>query len=250
MPIYDPDHVEYTITSGHIQVVMDSGEQLPAYWAHPSLGSRFPGVALIHDWWGVNAVVRRLAHLFAQMGHYVIVPDLFYGRVATTPQEAMALVEGLGEEGYPRVHSALSVLEHHHQCNRDVAVIGLGMGGSLAFEAAIVRDDLEAAVAFAGFPQRYFGRFGESNTPILALYGSKEPHIRPKVIERLRRELAASKKNLPHEVVIVEGIGHDFFVEGLSETEQEQGRAALSRTLAFMEQFLKGPTGQPPRPKR
>lgn len=247
MPIYDPDHVEYSVTSGHIQVVMDNGEQLPAYWAHPSLGSKFPGVALVHDWWGVNALVRRLAHLFAQMGHYVIVPDLFYGKTATTPKEAMALVEALGDKGYPRVHGALSVLEQHHQCNRDVAVIGLGMGGSLAFEAAIVRNDLEAAIAFAGFPQHYFGRFGESNTPILAFYGSREPHISGRVIEKLQAELAQSKHKLPHEVVLVEGIGHDFFIDGLSDTERQQSRAALTKAMAFMDKFLAGPKYQQPK---
>jgi len=241
LPIYDPSHVEYSITSGHIQIVMDRGEQLPAFWAHPSMGNRFPGVALIHDWWGVNSVVRRLANFFAQMGYYVIVPDLFSGKVTDSPREAMALVEALGDAGYPRIHAALSALEHHHQCNGDVAAVGLGMGGSLAFEAAIVREDLEAAVAFAGFPQRYFGRFADSRTPILAFYGSDEPHIKPTVIEKLRKELAQSRHDIQHEVEVLPGVGHDIFIDGLSEAQQQQGRAAISRTLAFLEKYLKGP---------
>lgn len=241
MPIYDPSHVEYSITSGHIQIVMDSGEQLPAFWAHPSMGNRFPGVALIHDWWGVNSIVRRLANFFAQMGYYVIVPDLFGSKVTESPREAMALVEALGDAGYPRVHTALSALEHHHQCNGDVAAIGLGMGGSLAFEAAIVRKDLEAAVAYAGFPQRYFGRFKDAKTPILAFYGSDEPHVKPPVIAKLRTELAASPQEVRHEVVVLPGLGHDIFMDGLSAAQQQEGRAAISKTLTFLEQYLKGP---------
>jgi carboxymethylenebutenolidase len=246
LPIYDPDHIEYDVTSGNIQIVMDNGEQLPAYWAHPSLGTKFPAIALVHDWWGVTPIVRRLAHFFAQIGHYVIVPDLFEGQVTEDPKQAMALVEKLGDGGYPRVHTSLSVLEQHHQSNRDVAVIGLGMGGSLAFEAAIVRDDLEAAVAFGGFPQRYFGRFDESNTPILACYGSEEPHIKANVIKKLRQELAQSPQKLPHQVEIIDGLGHDFFVDGMIDTQREQSRDALSMTTNFLEQFLEGPS-QPPR---
>ena len=238
MPVYDPNHIEYSITSGHIHIVMDDGHQLPAYWSHPKLGNRFPGIALIHDWWGVNSAVRRLAHLFSQMGYYVIVPDLFNEQVATTPQQAMALVEALGDKGYPRIHAALTTLESHHQGNKDVAAVGIGMGGSLAFEAAIVRDDLEAAVAFAGFPQRYFGRFKDAQTPILAFYGSDEPHIKAPVIEQLKREFVQSQ--VGHEVVILPNIGHDFFIDGLSEEQQTQGRSAISKTLEFLEKFLKG----------
>lgn len=241
MPIYDPSHVEYSITSGHIQIVMDSGEQLPAFWAHPSMGNKFPGVALIHDWWGVNSIARRLANFFAQMGYYVIAPDLFGGQTTDSPREAMALVEALGDAGYPRVHNALSALEHHHQCNGDVAAIGLGMGGSLAFEAAIVRKDLEAAVVYGGFPQRYFGRFKDSHAPILAFYGSDEPHVKSPVIEKLRKELAGNPHGIQHEVEILSGLEHDIFIDGLSAAQQQQGRAAINKTLAFLEQYLKGP---------
>jgi len=215
MPIYDPDHVEYRIVNGHIRIAMEDGSSLPAYWSHPAVGSSFPGIALIHDWWGITPIVRRMAHLFAQVGYYVIVPDLFDEKVASTPQEAMQLVEALGDGGYQRVHTALTALEQHHHCNRDVAAVGIGMGGSLAFEAAITRTDLEAAIAYYGFPQRYLGLFKEAKAPILAFYGSNEPYVLPTVVERLRRELAETSAS--HEVVVMDGAGHDFFSDNVSQ---------------------------------
>lgn len=243
MPIYNPDHVEYRIVSGHIRIAMEDGQQLPAYWSHPSIGSKFPGIALIHDWWGITPIVRRMAHLFAQVGYYVIVPDLFEEEVAATPQDAMRLVESLGDGGYPRVDSALSVLERHHHCNADVAAVGIGMGGSLAFEAALARNDLEAAVSFYGFPQRYFGLMQDAKAPILAVYGSEEPYILPNVVERLRRELSGSR--FAHEVVVLDGAGHDFFSEQLPEPQREYGRRAWHKTLTFLEEHLTGPTRPP-----
>jgi carboxymethylenebutenolidase len=239
MPIYDPQHVEYGITNGHIQVVVEGGRQFPAYWAHPNIGSLFPAVALIHDWWGLTPAVRRMANLFAQSGYYVIAPDLFGGQIATTPLEAIELVKKLGEGGYPLIDAALSALETHHNTNADVAAIGLGMGGSLAFEAAILRPDLEAAVSFYGFPQRYLGRFKDATTPILAVYGSEEPHILPPVVARLQQELAQTP--LPHEVVVLEGLGREFFADGANDWQREQGRQVLNLTFAFLEKFLKGP---------
>ena len=247
MPMYDPDHVEYNVTSGHIRIAMESGEMLPAFWAHPNLTTRFPGVVLIHDWWGVNGIVRRLAHLLAQVGHYVIVPDLFEGQTARTPTEALSLLEKLGSKAYNRIDTALSVLETHHLCNADVAAIGLGMGGSLAFEAAIIRGDLEAAVAYAGFPQRYLGHFGKSNTPILAFYGTQEQYVPAEAIDRLKQELTTSP--LDHEVVMLDGAEHDIFADALPEHKRELSRVAWHKTLDFLETYLEGPT-QPPERKR
>lgn len=241
MPIYDPSHVEYQITTGHIHIATESGGQVPAYWAHPNIGSKLPAVALIHDWWGITPLVRRMANHFAQTGYYVIVPDMFDGKVAANPQEAMELVERLGDQGFIRVDTALSVLEKHHHTNSKVAAVGLGMGGSLAFESAIVRPDLEAAVAYSGFPQRYLGRFKEANTPILAFYGSEEPHIPRSVIERLRQEFKQSVK-AQHDIVLCEGLGHDLFAEDLSDVQRDAGRMALRRTFAFLETYVGGPT--------
>lgn len=246
MPIYDPNRVEYGITNGHIQIVVEGGKQLPAYWSHPNLGNRFPAIALIHDWWGLTPVVRRMAHLFAQSGYYVVVPDLFNGQVAATPQEAIELVKALGEDGYPRINAALGVLESHHNTNGDVAAVGIGMGGSLAFEAAILRHDLEAAVSYYGFPQRYLGRFKDAQAPILAFYGSDEPHVLPPVVARLRQELALSQ--LPHEVVTLDGVGRDFFSDHATVFQQERGRQALNHTFAFLEKFLQGPVRPTTRP--
>lgn len=247
MPLYDPDHIEYRINTGHIQIVLDDGNKLPAYWAHPLLGRKFPGVAIIHDWWGLTDIVRRLGNLFAQMGHYVIIPDLFQGRVARTPQEAIKLVEGLQENGYNRIHDALTVLENHHQCNRSVAAVGIGMGGSLAFEAAIKRTDLEAAVAYGGFPHRYFGQFKDANTPICAFYGEQEPYIVPSAVEKLRKELAISSKGLDNHVIVIPGLSHDVFSNTLTETQKSQTSVALKETFAFLDKHLESAIRQQPR---
>jgi carboxymethylenebutenolidase len=246
MPIYEPDHVEYSITSGHVKIVMDDGKQLPAYWAHPMFGRKFPGVAIIHDWWGLTAMIRHMANLFAQMGHYVMVPDFFDGLEADTPQEAMRLVRSIGDKAYPRIAAALDVLESHHQCNASVAAVGIGMGGSLAFEAAIRRDDLEAVVAYGGFPDRYFGQFKRANTPIYAFYGANEPHISQANIEHLQNELQATEHDITHKVELVPTIEHEFFAESLNNTQRNHSRDVLKHTFAFLDEHLIGPK-KPPR---
>lgn len=241
MSIYDAHHMEFTITSSHITIMTDNGVQVPAYLSHPQLGQKFSGIVLIHDWWGVNQDIRHLYNFLAQMGYYVIVPDLFLGQVATSPERAMELYDEFADTIYDKVNAALAVLETHHQCNRKVAAIGVGMGGSMAFEAAIKRDDLEAAVAFSGFPQRYLKQFDQANTPILAFFGSEERFIKPVVVDALRKALATDQ----HIVKVMDGIQHDFFKDGLNAQQERSVREALDFTLDFLEEQIGKLPGSP-----
>lgn len=234
MPAFEPQHVEYNVISGRISVVGDDGAYLPAYWSHPDIGGRFPAVVILHDWWGITDVERDMAHRFAQLGYYVLIPDLFDGAVANTPEEAYKLVEERGKHSYRTVDTALSAIENHIRTDGNTAAVGLGMGGSFAYEAAIKRDSLEVAVSFYGFPQRYFGKFQAAKAPILAIYGSNEPHVSREVIEQLRGEL--SESHLKHEVVILDGVGRDFLQSNVTSGATEQATAlAWAKMLAFLE---------------
>ena len=154
--------------------------------------------------------------------------------MANTPEEAYKLVEERGKHSYRTVDTALSAIENHIRTDGNTAAVGLGMGGSFAYEAAIKRDSLEVAVSFYGFPQRYFGKFQAAKAPILAIYGSNEPHVSREVIEQLRGEL--SESHLKHEVVILDGVGRDFLQSNVTSGATEQATAlAWAKMLAFLE---------------
>jgi len=237
--------MEFTITSSQITIMTDDGVQVPAFLAHPQLGQKFSGIVLIHDWWGVNHEIRQLSNFLAQMGYYVIVPDLFLGQTAINAKQAIELYDEHAPNIFAKVNASLAVLENHHQCNRKVAAIGVGMGGSMAFEAAVKRNDLEAAIAFGGFPQRYLKQFDETNTPILALYGKEDPFIKPVIIKTLQQVLGKARLKDEHEVKILEYIKHDFFTKNLTKKQEKSVREALDYTLDFLEEKIGKLPGSP-----
>ncbi|MEO0561912.1 MAG: dienelactone hydrolase family protein [Chloroflexota bacterium] len=241
MPLYKTDRVEYNIVTGNITIAMENGQQLPAYWAHPARGNRFPAVALIHNWWGITAVVRRMANLFAQTGYYAIIPDLFDGQLPKTPTEAAAAVKSLGDNAFRKIDASLTVLESHHMSNRKVAAVGIGMGGTLAYQAAIERDDLEVAVSFYGFPQKMLGTFDRANTPILAVYGTEDQFIKPVVVRSLKQELATTPLANDHQVLEIQGAKHDFIVDRPNATEEQQVNVAWQTAQGFIDKFIEPP---------
>jgi len=58
------------------------------FFVHPEATGSYPGIVLVHEWWGLNDTMKEQARTLASQGYNVIAVDLF-GTVATTPAEAM-----------------------------------------------------------------------------------------------------------------------------------------------------------------
>ena len=80
-----------------------------------------------------------------------------------------------------------------------------------------------AAVSFSGFPQTYIGKFRACPVPVLAFYGSADPLIPQTMVERLRGELRASALRDQHQVVTLDGAGHELFPEEPTDAERDTG---------------------------
>lgn len=235
------DRVEYPITSGYIQVVAE-GHALPAFWAHPDTGGTFPGLVLIHDRWGLVDSVRRLARRFAETGYYVIAPDLLGGHLPQTPDEAQGRADALVETGPPGLAAALEALRTHHRCNGDIAVVGLGMGSTLALSLAVARDDLKAAVVFNGHLELYRLSLAAAPTPVLGFYGDG--------VEGMSTARAAELEHgsggvANHRFVVYPGVEGDFFDEHSPDYTPAVMGEVWGRVLDFLQARLARPS-QPP----
>ncbi len=233
--MYETRLVQHRITSGFINIVADT-HYLPAYWAHPELGGVFPGLVLIHEWWGLTAQIRRQVRRFAELGFYVIAPDLFNRKTARTADEGLALQQQLGEAGPPRVAAALRALETHHRFNGHIAVVGWQLGGELAYHAALHRTDLNAAVVFYGKPDDYLMLMPAAETPILAFYGEKDQTVSPDMIEHVRAAL--SKSSARSEVIVYPGAMMGFFNDDLPTYHEQAAADAWGKMLDFLCEHL------------
>ncbi len=244
--MYPTRHVQYHSVSGYVQIVSD-GHYLPAFWAHPELGGPFPGLVLLHDYWGLTAFVRSQVRHLAEMGYYVIAPDLFNRQNAETLEQAQALMKQLGMTALPYVVAALNALKTHNRCNGKMGLVGWGMGGGFGLQTAVVRDDLRALVVFYGLPPESELMPAELRTmecPVLGLFAAKDTETPVARVEQVRQTLDALKRG--DEIVVYPDVERGFLDDTRDTFHPVAATDAWNRMQVFLETQLE--VSPPPKP--
>jgi carboxymethylenebutenolidase len=114
-------------------------------------GGKPPGLVVLQEWWGINDQIQAVAQRFAAAGFAVLVPDLYHGKVAQSPEEAGRMMKAL-DHGVAVQEIAGAVDYLRANGNGKVAVTGFCLGGALAFASAVHIRGLAAVVPFYGLP--------------------------------------------------------------------------------------------------
>lgn len=238
----DSHHLQHHISSGFIRVVTDVQTYVPAFWAHPIHGGPFPGLVLLHDDWGVQAVARANAHRLAEAGYYVIVPDLFEGNRAESQIQADALEARYKPSAKPKVNAGLEALRTHPRCNRKIALVGWDLGADVGLRLALEQPDIMAAVIMSGDPSPVLGSLDNLQCPVLAIFGEQDPLNQ--YADPLRQELSTIDQR--HQVVQFPGAQHAFYNHVSPEYSPDDAETAFETLINFLEEHQ----GKPPAPTR
>ena len=167
-------------------------------------GSRVPAVVVLHEIFGVNDDIRRIARRFADHGYLAAVPDLmaggwYLGCVVRAARDLRA--GGGGSVGI--LEALIADLEARPDVGK-VGVAGFCMGGGFALLLG-TRDRVAAAGAFYGDvpPDDRLARA----CPIVGGYGGRDRLFAAQG-RRLAATLAALGKE--HDVRIYDDCGHSY----------------------------------------
>ena len=238
----EASHFQYNVTVGYIRVVVDANLDVPAFWAHPQVGGPFPGLILLHDDWGLGEHMRSLSYRFAQMGYYVLAPDLFDGNYATQQLQADALELRYKELASAKVGASIKALETHHKCNAKIAVIGWDLGADVAMQFTIEQPDIMAAVAFYGDASQFGDRLAAINCPLLTILGDQDP-ITQRTLEAVRQHLDPTAKI--HDTLLYPNAPHGFYNDTRPTYAPPAAEDAWAKVLSFLRQYQ----GTPPPPE-
>ena len=168
-----------------------------------------PGVVVLHELFGLNDDIRRIADRFAASGYAAFVPDLYrHGNRALCL--ARLLATGVSADAERRTLADIEDARRHLAARPEVdgarlAVAGFCLGGGFALLFA-ARGGVKAASVNYGTVPKDRAKL-RSVCPVVGSYGALDRQFAPHG-RRLEEHLTAL--GIPHDVKIYEGAGHSF----------------------------------------
>ncbi|GAB4554865.1 MAG: dienelactone hydrolase family protein [Anaerolineae bacterium] len=235
--VFTTRFVQHRITSGYISIY-EGAVQLPAFWAHPEIGGFFPGLVLIHGEKGLNSQIRMRVRRYAELGYYVIAPELLTR--AECEQPIADIRTKLREQGLPRILAAIEALRTHNRFNGHMGLVGWLTGGELTLNMALTHKDVRAAVVFGGDPRPMLSELSHSDTPLLAFYGDDDPEVLPHVLNQMWESL--SQSSVQWQIVVYPGVTNEFKDETSPKYHAHYAADAWYRAAEFLHAHLDPPS--------
>ncbi len=212
--------------AGTIALTSNKGDEIEAYYAHPTDAESYGSVVVIHHMPGYDSSTKEIARRFAAHGYAAIVPNLFH-RYAPGASSGDAAAAARAAGGVPDaqcledVGGAAAFLRAQKGANGKVGVIGYCSGGRQTYLSAC-NLDVDAAVDCYGggvvvapdqlTPERpvaVIDMTKDMRCPMLGLFGAEDANPSPEHTALMEEELKAHGKT--YEFHTYEHAGHAFF---------------------------------------
>ncbi|MEU0934610.1 dienelactone hydrolase family protein [Embleya sp. NPDC005971] len=188
----------------------ETGRGLTGYLARPKGKGPWPGVVVLYEGTGPDAVNRRHADRMAETGYLALMPDLYHGRSPNRCLISMmrAVSTGRGRP-YADIEAARQWLSAATECTGRIGVIGFCMGGGFALVLAGQGTYDVAAANYAQLPRDPDVAL-RGACPIVASYGGRDKAFGGAAV---KLEAALRRAGVEHDVELYPDAGHSFLNE-------------------------------------
>lgn len=200
----------------------------------------FPGLIVIHEYWGLNDWVKEQASKLSDQGYVALAIDLYRGKVADNPDLAHELMRGVPTDRAMRdLRAAYDFLAAQPNVRKDrIGSIGWCMGGGYSLDTALAEPGLAATVINYGHLATDTAELKKINAPILGLFGGQDRGITPEDVKKFQQAMEQLGKKI--EVKIYPDAGHAFENPNNKQGYRAEDAAdAWKRTVEFLGGTLK-----------
>ena len=223
---------KYTVTS---ETVAYDG-QVNGYFAHPQTAGHYPGVVMVHEWWGLNDNIKTMASQLAGQGYNVLAVDLYHGQVTSNAAQATKLMTALNQtEATQNLQAAVDFLRG--QGSIKIGDLGWCFGGGQALQLAISGEKLNATVIYYGELTSDQTKLKAITWPILGIFGDKDQTISVASVNTF--DSALTSLHIMHNIQIYHGVGHAFANPSNPGYAPNETKDAWGKTLEFLQQNLR-----------
>ncbi|HEY1349163.1 MAG TPA: dienelactone hydrolase family protein [Ktedonobacteraceae bacterium] len=227
------------IRTSHVDLKVN-GDGAYAYVAQPDDDAAHPGVVLVQEWWGIEPHIRDLAQKLAAEGFVVAVPDLYHGRIATEPNDAMKMAMLLRQNidrASAEIIGALETLKAMPAVEpKKLGLLGFCLGGTLTYIVAARYAHLGAVASFyAGGYDPTPEEVAKVNAPLLAVYGRHDQSIPLAQVEKIEGMYKEAGKDF---TLRLYDAGHAFLNPDHGAGNAQAAADAWPRAVHFLSQHL------------
>jgi carboxymethylenebutenolidase len=193
-----------------LQVPMQDGSTLRAELFGAAGEGPHPGVLVLHESFGLNDDIRRIARRFADAGYVALAPDLYShgSRIVCLSRVIVHMLRERIDREVQDILAARAALAARPDVDgQRIAVAGFCQGGGFALIAGARGDFSAAAVNYGVVPAERSQLDGIC--PVVASYGARDRVAGRNMAQRLERHLEAL--GVPRDIKTYDGVGHSFF---------------------------------------
>ncbi len=238
-----PTHTDQMVDP-YFKTRMPKEHQIDSILFWPQQKGIYPGLVLLHDWWGLTGQMKDLGARLACEGYVVIIPNL-YGRlggmVTANDEVAAALMAKQNDANViTDINSCCEYLNMRDFVKRNIhGVVGYGMGGAYALQFACHRKRLRAAVSYYGKMIQPREQIKDLFSPVLYHQAGKDTWATNEDAEQLRG--AAAEYGKQAEICVYPDAPHAFCNEMKPDAYRADDTAlAWERTAAFLKTCFQG----------
>ncbi len=205
-----------------------------AYLASPEAGGA--GILVLHPWWGLNPFFKGLCGRLAEQGYIALAPDLRDGQVATSIDEAKALMERSDPQFTRETVLAAKdyLLSLPNRKGQKIGVIGFSMGANWSLMvAAHDPDKVAATVLFYGTNRVDFDRV---KSKIMGHFSDNDEWEPMEDIQAMETGMKAAGVDVT--IHIYPQAEHWFVEDDRPEYNPAVAKLAWDRTFEFLERNL------------
>jgi carboxymethylenebutenolidase len=208
---------------------------ISGYFARPEEDGDYPGVVMIHEWWGLNENIKEMAKELASEGYLVLAVDLF-GKVAGAPEDARAQVSLLDQgKAIENMKAAAAFLRKKGAAK--IASLGWCFGGGQSLKLALSGEKLSATIIYYGNLETDKSKLSAVRWPVLGIFGDKDASIPVSKVNEFKEAISALGIN--NEIHVYPGVGHAFANPSGANYAPNETKDAWEKTLAFLAGNLK-----------
>lgn len=207
------------------------------YLAKPVENNNYPGVIMIHEWWGLNDHIKRTARELASEGYVVLAVDLYNGEIAANPDRARELSSSLDQDTtIKNMKSAVTYVQTKGDI-RKVGSLGWCFGGGQSLQLALSGERLDATIIYYGNLVTEESKLSSLKWPVQGIFGEEDTVIPIETVKEFKSIL--EQLGIVNEIYIYPSVGHAFANPSGTNYSANEAEDAWEKTLIFLSKHLK-----------